>query len=162
MLTTEQIRALAQAYAYLDRALEGNETERHNAMCWPLKGVTIATKKASDLGYLSDELNRKLAELYSVVPVEAMDEHFNTHLNLEQQGVWQLAYLRTAHNTDATKIEQRRKEHGLTRVDLAKASGIPVRTISDWEARRRSPRNFDKLGKLAEVLNCTVADLLEY
>jgi len=161
MLTTEQIQGLAEAYALIEQRVGWNETDRYNAMCWPLRGFTFAVQKLHQLHKSDDDITDLIAERVDSLTPEHMKKDFRTHLNLEQQGTWQLAYYRTVRGI-GTKIERKRKEHGLSRAELAKASGVPVRTIADWEARRRSPKSIEQLGKLAGVLNCEVTDLVEY
>lgn len=161
MLNTEQIRGLAEAYALIEQRVGGTEMDRQNAMGWPLRGFVLAVEKLHSLHKSDDSITDLIAERVQSLTPEHMEKDFKTHLNLEQQGTWQVAYYRTVRGI-GTKIERKRKEHGLSRAELAEASGVPIRTISDWEARRRSPRSIEQLGKLAEVLNCEVTDLVEY
>ena len=42
----------------------------------------------------------------------------------------------------AEKIKQLREETGLRRKDFAEHLGIPLRTIEDWEAGRRTPPEY--------------------
>lgn len=40
------------------------------------------------------------------------------------------------------KIKELRKAHGLTQRELSELTGIPSRTIEDWEAGRREPPEY--------------------
>ena len=62
---------------------------------------------------------------------------------------------------DITKIEEIRKDKGLTRSELSKRSGVSVRTLEDWEHRRRNPKNVYQLKKIADILEVEIEDLLE-
>lgn len=42
----------------------------------------------------------------------------------------------------AEKIKQLREQTGLRRKDFAEHLGIPLRTIEDWEAGRRTPPEY--------------------
>ena len=52
-------------------------------------------------------------------------------------------------------------EKGMTRSDLSKQSGVPLRTIESWCRRLRVPRDVYQLLKLAKVLGCQIEDLIE-
>ena len=56
------------------------------------------------------------------------------------------------------KIKRARTAKGLTQKTLAELSGVPYRTIQDWEAGRRNPKD-SSLQKIAEVLEVKVEDL---
>lgn len=160
MLSVEKVQALARLYALVEKAVGGDDFKREQAMRYPIKGVIDIVQKVHNLEVASPELETKIGPLYTKLDLEDLESKINTHLNLELQGVWQLAYVK-ALSTQLTPIEQKRKEHGITRAELAEASGVPARTIADWESRRRSPRGFEQLDKLAAVLNCKTEELIE-
>ena len=51
-----------------------------------------------------------------------------------------------------TPIDKKLIEKGMTRSDLSKQSGVPLRTIESWCRRLRVPRDVYQLLKLAKVL----------
>lgn len=57
-------------------------------------------------------------------------------------------------------IKRIRKARNLTQDEVAEACGVDRATISKWETGEFSPR-VDKLVKLANILGCTVDELLE-
>ena len=57
-----------------------------------------------------------------------------------------------------TPIDKRLIEKGMTRSDLSKQSGVPLRTIESWCRRLR---DVYQLLKLAKVLGCQIEDLIE-
>ena len=57
-----------------------------------------------------------------------------------------------------SKIKKARTEKGLTQKALADLSGVPYRSIQDWETGRRNPKD-SSLQKIAEVLGVKVEDL---
>ena len=58
------------------------------------------------------------------------------------------------------KIKELRHAAGLTQAELAKKMNVDQSAVSLWEAGKTSPlRKYRK--KLARLLNCTEADLLE-
>ena len=60
-----------------------------------------------------------------------------------------------------TPIDKKLIEKGMTRSDLSKQSGVPLRTIESWCRRLRAPRDVYQLLKLAKVLGCQIEDLIE-
>lgn len=60
-----------------------------------------------------------------------------------------------------TPIDKKLIEKGMTRSDLSKQSGVPLRTIESWCRRLRVPRDVYQLLKLAKVLGCQIEDLIE-
>ena len=59
-----------------------------------------------------------------------------------------------------TKIEERRKAASLSRSELSRQSDVPLRTLEEWEAGRRIPRDVYQLAKVAKALNCLIEDLI--
>jgi transcriptional regulator with XRE-family HTH domain len=58
----------------------------------------------------------------------------------------------------ATRLKKFREAAGLSQAQLAKASGIPLRTYQDWEYTRRSPL-LESAAKVAVVLGVSLDDL---
>jgi transcriptional regulator with XRE-family HTH domain len=61
------------------------------------------------------------------------------------------------------KLKQTREAAGITQTELAKASGISVRVLQNYEQGTR-PLNGARaitVYQIAKALNCTVEDLLE-
>ena len=59
-----------------------------------------------------------------------------------------------------SKITERRTAAGMSRSELSRQSGVPLRTLEEWEAGRRVPRDVYQLAKVAKVLNCLIEDLI--
>ena len=57
-------------------------------------------------------------------------------------------------------LQNVRISRGFTQSELAEKLGVRSSTISQYEKGKRSP-NINILKKLAEVLSCTVDDLLD-
>ncbi len=57
-------------------------------------------------------------------------------------------------------IRKVREEKHINRAQLAKLSGVPLRTIEDWEAGKTVPTNAYQLLKVAKVLGCRIEDLI--
>lgn len=59
-----------------------------------------------------------------------------------------------------SKNKEQREAAGMTRAELARESGVPLRTLEEWEAGRRLPRDVYQLAKVARALNCAIEDLI--
>lgn len=62
---------------------------------------------------------------------------------------------------DLTPIDKRSLEKGITRAELSRQSGVPIRTLEGWAARLRTNPNVYQLYKVAQVLECHIEDLIE-
>ena len=58
------------------------------------------------------------------------------------------------------KITQKRTETQISRSELSRRSGVPLRTLEDWEHERTVPTNVYQLAKIAKVLNCRIESLI--
>ena len=64
---------------------------------------------------------------------------------------------------ESTRLKALRIKNGLSQSALAKASGVPVRTIQQYEQRQKdiNKAHFEYIIRLAAALNCEPADLFE-
>ncbi len=62
---------------------------------------------------------------------------------------------------DMTPIDKKCIERGITRTELSRRSGVPVRTLEAWGKRIRIPRDVYVLLKVANALECRIEDLIE-
>ena len=62
-----------------------------------------------------------------------------------------------------TKLKQLRQKAGFSQSELADASGVPKRTIQQYEQRQKSinKAQAEYLMMLARALNCSAEDLME-
>ncbi len=56
-------------------------------------------------------------------------------------------------------ISARRKALGITQMELADKLGISYQAVSNWERGQTAP-DISKLGEIAEILNCSIDELL--
>lgn len=62
---------------------------------------------------------------------------------------------------DITRIDRKCIEAGITRAELSRRSGVPIRTLEAWGRRLRIPRDVYVLQKIAKALACNIEDLIE-
>lgn len=59
-----------------------------------------------------------------------------------------------------TRYAEIRDAKGMKDFDVAKATGIPSSTFSDWKSGKSKPK-IEKIIKIAKVLECSVDALIE-
>lgn len=59
-------------------------------------------------------------------------------------------------------IKKLRQEKNLNRKQLSELSGVPSRTIDDWENGRRIPRDVYQLKKIADALGVKIEELIKW
>lgn len=59
-------------------------------------------------------------------------------------------------------IKELRLGAGLTQAQLAEMSGVSKRSIENWECGYRIPRDVYTLHKVANVLKCSIEDLINF
>ena len=62
-------------------------------------------------------------------------------------------------NSVVPSLKNKREHMGFQQEDLAGLVGVSTTTICRWELGKQAP-SIEKLNKLAEVLECTIQDLL--
>lgn len=62
---------------------------------------------------------------------------------------------------DMIPIDRRCVELGISRTELSRRSGVPIRTLESWSRRINLPRDVYQLFKVAKVLGCHIEDLIE-
>ena len=82
----------------------------------------------------------------------------------ELRSAFEAAGLNSLHIKKETHLKEMRLINGLSQSKLAAASGIPVRTIQQYEQRRKDINKAaaDSIIRLAYVLNCEPSSLLEH
>ena len=60
-----------------------------------------------------------------------------------------------------TPIDRKLVESGMTRATLARESGVPLRTLENWAKRTIQSPNVYQFYKVAQVVGCSMEDLLE-
>lgn len=58
-------------------------------------------------------------------------------------------------------IDKKCIEMGISRTELARRSGVPIRTLEAWSRRINIPRDVYQLHKVAQALECHIEDIIE-
>lgn len=62
---------------------------------------------------------------------------------------------------DMIPIDRKCIEQGLSRAELSRRSGVPLRTIESWSRHINLPRDVYQLYKISRVLGCSIEDIIE-
>lgn len=62
-------------------------------------------------------------------------------------------------NISGEKIKNIRLCKKMSRAELSRKSGVPIRTLEDWEAGRRKPTNVDSVIQVAQSLQVDLSEL---
>lgn len=60
----------------------------------------------------------------------------------------------------AKQITARRTEKNLSRIKLSSLSGVPLRTLQDWETGRRVPRDVYQIWRVSSALGLSIEEYL--
>ncbi len=60
----------------------------------------------------------------------------------------------------SARIVGHRQAAGLSRAKLSSLSGVPIRTLEDWEAGARTPRDVWQVWAVASALGMTIEEYL--
>ena len=60
----------------------------------------------------------------------------------------------------AARLTELRKARGLTRTRLSQLSGVPLRTLEDWESGRHAPRDVYQIHAVAAALGLSIEEYL--
>ncbi len=59
-----------------------------------------------------------------------------------------------------SKIKEIRLTRGMSRAKLSRLSGIPIRTLEDWETDVSKPSDLARMKEIAQILDCSIEDLI--
>lgn len=115
------------------------------------------------IAYYQWESNLRFSEITNVVPITQILEMYHPYHEMDiRQFVDKMNELIKENHTD-TNLKKQRKVLGMSQRDLAEESGVPLRTIQQYEQRQKNinKAQADYLARLANVLACDVVDLME-
>ena len=115
------------------------------------------------LAYYQWETGLTFAEIERAVTMEVLEDLYFAYHEMDVRSfVDRMNELyQQAHSE--TNLRHCRKRIGLTQADLAERSGVPVRTIQQYEQRQNNinKANFESIVALAQALCCRPDELLE-
>ena len=115
------------------------------------------------LAYYQWESRKTFSEIYKEISLEEILLMYSPYHEMDiRQTIDAIEQLIMSKGRE-TNLKQRRKQYALSQSDLAKLSGIPVRTIQQYEQRQKdiNVASAERLIKLAKILYCRPENLLE-
>ena len=106
---------------------------------------------------------RKYSDIFKVIPFEDMQKMYYTLHEADITKFVEIAdQLMKDHFTE-TNLKRIRTAYGCTQAELAKRSGVSLRSIQMYEQRNKdiNKASFEAVYSLAKVLGCTMEDLIE-
>ena len=106
---------------------------------------------------------RKYSDIFKVIPFEDMQKMYYTLHEADITKFVEIAdQLMKDHFTE-TNLKRIRTAYGCTQAELAKRSGVSLRSIQMYEQRNKdiNKASVGTVHSLAKVLGCTIEDLIE-
>lgn len=116
------------------------------------------------LAYFQWESGLSFAEIIKYIPIKDILSLYNPYHEMDiRQFTDKMKELYKSAKPD-TNLKIIRSKLKLTQKELSELSGVPVRTIQQYEQRQKNinKAQTEYLVMLAKALSCTVEDLLEY
>lgn len=112
------------------------------------------------LAYAQWYLNKPFAEIIKAYPCSKLLLNYFPYHEMDETATVEL--IQKSMQQECT-LKILRKKWQLSQTELAKISGVPVRTIKAYEQEKLdiSKAQADTLYKLARTLNCTIEDLIK-
>ena len=103
------------------------------------------------------------SDIEARVPIEDVLALYEPYHEMDEQQFLDRMDEECARVVPATKLQSCRKRAGLSQSELAAASGVPVRTIQQYEQRQKNINHARacQVAALAHAVCCQVEDLLE-
>lgn len=130
----------------------------------PIGGSTPEYWAGWALAYYQWECGRSFEGIQQLVPIERVRELYHPYHEMD---ITQFCDCMDDLCSDVqveSALKGLRILAGLSQSQLAQAAGIPVRTLQQYEQRRKdiNKAHAETVVKLSHVLHCNVEDLLEY
>lgn len=109
------------------------------------------------------ETGRSFHEIYLYLSPESLRELYGQHGTLPLDEVSNIIEQDFARSASPTRLRRRRDAAGLSQTELARASGVSLRAIQQYEQRKKDINHARAISvlHLARSLGCRIEDLLE-
>ena len=106
---------------------------------------------------------RKYSDIFKVIPFEDMQKMYYTLHEADITKFVEIADQLTKNHFTETNPKRIRTAYGCTQAELAKRSGVSLRSIQMYEQRNKdiNKASVKTVHSLAKVLGCTIEDLIE-
>lgn len=126
-------------------------------------GATVEYWTGWALAFYQWASGLSFAEIEQCVPIEDVRSMYSPYHEMDVRHFCERMDHLVSSVRQKTALQRRRLEAGLSQRELAAASGVPVRTLQQYEQRQKDVNRarVDYVMSLARVLCCEPADLLE-
>lgn len=106
---------------------------------------------------------RKYSDIFKVISFEELQKMYYTFHEADITRFVDAIDARVKEHFSETNLKRFRATYGLTQAELAKRSGVSIRSIQMYEQRNKdiNKASAETLYRLAKVLGCTMEDLVE-
>ena len=106
---------------------------------------------------------RKYSDIFKVIPFEDMQKMYYTLHEADITKFVEIADQLMKDHFTKTNLKRIRTAYGCTQAELAKRSGVSLRSIQMYEQRNKdiNKASVETVHSLAKVLGCTIEDLVE-
>ena len=106
---------------------------------------------------------RKYSDIFKVIPFEDMQKMYYTLHEADITKFVEIADQLMKDHFKETNLKRIRTAYGCTQAELAKRSGVSLRSIQMYEQRNKdiNKASVETVHSLAKVLGCTMEDLIE-
>ena len=106
---------------------------------------------------------RKYSDIFKVIPFEDMQKMYYTLHEADITKFVEIADQLMKNYFTETNLKRIRTAYGCTQAELAKRSGVSLRSIQMYEQRNKdiNKASVEPVHILAKVLGCTIEDLIE-
>lgn len=107
--------------------------------------------------------NRKYNDIFKVISYEELLRMYNTLHEADISKFIDIVDSRIREYFSETNLKRIRTAYGYTQAELAKSSGVSLRSIQMYEQRNKNinKASVESMYSLAKALGCTVEDLIE-
>lgn len=107
--------------------------------------------------------SRKYSDIFKALPYEDLQKMYYTLHEADITKFVDIAEERIKTYFKDTNLKRIRTSYGCTQAELAKLSGVTLRSIQMYEQRRKdiNKASAETLYRIAKVLGCTIEDLVE-
>ena len=107
--------------------------------------------------------SRKYSDIFKVIPFEDMQKMYYTLHEADITKFVEIADQLMKDHFKETNLKRIRTAYGCTQAELAKRSGVSLRSIQMYEQRNKdiNKASVEAVYSLAKVLGCTMEDLIE-
>ena len=106
---------------------------------------------------------RKYSDIFKVIPFEDMQKMYYTLHEADITKFVEIADQLIKDHFTETNLKRIRTTYGCTQAELAKRSGVSLRSVQMYEQRNKdiNKASVEAVYSLAKVLGCTMEDLIE-